>query len=187
MKILKAPSFASSLLLAAVLSVSSISANAATKEDLDRSSTEALQKLYKTNVIAQALSEKARAVLIFPNMKKAGLVFGGAYGEGELKQGDKVDGYYNSVTASVGLQAGVQEYGYAVFLMTPKAETYLRKSHGWELGVGPTIVLVDEGKAKNFSTSTVKDDAYAFVFDQEGLMAGVSIEGTKISKIKTKP
>lgn len=84
----------------------------------------------------------------------------------------------------MGLQAGGQSYGHVVFLMNTKAVTYLRESHGWELGVEPTVVVVDEGVAKNLSTSTLKDDAYAFIFGQQGLMAGFSVEGTKISRIK---
>ncbi|MNN53633.1 hypothetical protein D3C81_1683970 [compost metagenome] len=68
--------------------------------------------------------------------------------------------------------------------MTDKAVNYVRETKGWEIGVGPTVVLVDEGVAKNLSSTTLKDDAYAFTFDQQGLMAGVSIEGTKISLIK---
>jgi lipid-binding SYLF domain-containing protein len=95
-----------------------------------------------------------------------------------------VSGYYNSVSASWGLQAGAQSYGYVVFLMSDKAVKYLHKTKGWEIGVGPTVVVVDEGVAKNLSSSTLKDDAYAFIFDQQGLMAGISIEGTKISPIK---
>ena len=67
--------------------------------------------------------------------------------------------------------------------MTNKAVQYLEKSKGWEIGVGPTVVVVDEGVAKNLSTSSLKDDAYAFIFSQQGLMAGISIEGTKISHI----
>ncbi|WP_446731584.1 lipid-binding SYLF domain-containing protein [Pseudomonas sp. OTU5201] len=157
---------------------------AATAEDLDNDSRQALQILYKSHPLAQTLSESAKAILVFPNVVKAGLVFGGSYGEGELLRGSKVDGYYNSVSGSWGLQAGAQSYGYAVFLMTESAVNYLRESKGWEIGVGPTVVLVDEGVAKNLSSSTMKDDAYAFVFDQQGLMAGVSIEGTKISSIR---
>ena len=111
-------------------------------------------------------------------------MFGAGYGEGELKQGSKVDGYYNSFTGSWGLQAGAQSYGYVVFLMTGKAVDYIHETHGWEIGVGPTVVVVDEGVAKNLSTSTLKDDAYAVIFDQRGLMAGVSIEGTKISHVR---
>jgi lipid-binding SYLF domain-containing protein len=90
------------------------------------------------------------------------------------------------VTGSWGLQAGAQSYGYAVFLMTQRAIHYIHNTHGWEIGVGPTVVVVDEGAAKNLSTSTLKDDAYAFIFNQQGLMGGVSIEGTKISHIKQK-
>jgi len=158
-------------------------AKAATAADLNRSSEAALQTLYAANPAAAAIGRQARAVLIFPSIIKAGLVFGGAYGEGELKQGPVVDGYYNSLTGSWGLQAGVQSYGYAVFLMTQKAVNYIHRTQGWEIGVGPTVVVVDAGVARNLSTSTLKNDAYAFIFNQQGLMAGVSIEGTKISRI----
>lgn len=155
-----------------------------TADELNRDSDAALQNLYRTHPFAENLAHHAKAILIFPNVVKAGLVFGGAYGEGELKRGDQTDGYYNSVTASWGFQAGAQTYGYVVFLMDRKALRYIHQSHGWEIGVGPTVVVVDEGMAKNLSTSTLKDDAYAFIFDQQGLMAGVSLEGTKISRIK---
>jgi len=157
---------------------------ASTSEDLDRDSQQALKHLYDINPVAETLSHKARAILIFPNVVKAGLVFGGSYGEGELLRNGAVDGYYNSVSGSWGLQIGAQSYGYVVFLMSNKAVNALRDAHGWELGVGPTVVVVDEGMAKNLSTSTLRDDAYAFIFSQQGLMAGVSIEGTKVSHIK---
>lgn len=160
-------------------------ASAATADDLNRDSDMALQNLYRAHPFAQELSKHARAILIFPNIVKAGLVFGGAYGEGELSRGSQIDGYYNSVTASWGFQAGAQSYGYVVFLMSDKAVRYIHETHGWEIGVGPTVVVVDEGVARNLSTSTLKDDAYAFIFDQQGLMAGVSLEGTKISRIKS--
>lgn len=158
-------------------------ASAATAEDLDKDSQQALQALYKAEPLAESLSRTAKAVLVFPNIVKAGLVFGGSYGEGELIKGSKVTDYYNSVTGSWGLQAGAQTYGYAVFLMTDKAVRYIEKTKGWEIGVGPTVVVVDKGRAKNLSTSSLKGDAYAFIFSQQGLMAGVSIEGTKISRI----
>ncbi len=158
-------------------------AQAASAEDLNRDSAQALQNLTQTNRTAADIARSARAVLIFPNIVKAGLVFGGAYGEGTLMKGGRVVNYYNSVTGSWGLQAGAQSYGYAVFLMSNKAVDYLDKSAGWEIGVGPTVVVVDEGAAKNLSTSTLKDDAYAFIFNQQGLMAGISLEGTKISHI----
>jgi lipid-binding SYLF domain-containing protein len=157
---------------------------AATAADLNVDSDQALQRLYRTQPVAQTIARQAKAILIFPHIVKAGLVFGGAYGEGELKQGRTIDGYYNSVTASWGFQAGVQSYGYVVFLMTNEAVRYIHNTQGWEIGVGPTVVIVNQGIAQNLSTSTLKGDAYAFIFDQQGLMAGISLEGTKISRIR---
>lgn len=158
--------------------------HAASAEDLDKEADQALQILYRSNPVAESLGKKARAVLVFPKVIKAGLVFGGSYGEGVLNQGAKHLGYYNSVSASWGWQAGAESYGYVVFLMNDKAVKYLDKSKGWEIGVGPSVVVVNEGIAKNLSTSTLKDDAYAFIFDQQGLMVSLSIEGTKITRIK---
>ncbi len=169
----------------AIVVMSSLNfANAATSDDLDKDSSQALQTLYKTQSMAETLSKTAKAVLVFPNIVKAGFVFGGSYGEGELIQSMKVVDYYNTVGGSWGLQAGAQSYGYAIFLMTDEAVSYLRESKGWEIGVGPTVVVVDEGVAKNLSTSSLQEDAYAFIFSQQGLMAGISIEGTKVSKIE---
>ncbi len=153
-------------------------------KDLTRDSDHALEVLFRANPVATDISKQARGVLVFPNIVKAGLIIGGSYGEGVLKQGGKVAGYYNSVSASWGLQAGAQSYGYAVFLMNDKAVGYLNQSKGWEIGVGPTVVIVNEGVAKNLSSTTLKDDAYAFIFNQQGLMAGVNIEGSKVSRIK---
>jgi lipid-binding SYLF domain-containing protein len=159
-------------------------AQAATSADLDRSANQSLDSLYKTNPTAALIGKHAKAVLVFPNIVKAGLVFGGSYGEGVLLEGSKVDAYYNSVSGSWGLQAGAESYGYALFLMDDAAIAYIHKSQGWEIGVGPTVVVVNEGVAKNLSSSTLKDSVYAFIFDQQGLMASLSIEGTKISRIK---
>ena len=92
--------------------------------------------------------------------------------------------YYNSAGLSWGLQVGAQSYGYVLFLMNDKAIEYLEKSKGWEVDVGPSVVVMNEGVAKNLSSTTLKDDAYAFIFDQQGLMASISIEDTKISRIK---
>lgn len=174
------------LVTAASLSLGAISGSAysASAEDLNKDSAQALQTLYKSNPTAESLSKTARAILIFPKIIKAGLVFGGSYGEGVLMKGSQYSGYYNSVSASWGWQAGAESYGYVVFLMSDKAVKYLDKSQGWEIGVGPTVVVVNEGAAKNLSSSTLKNDAYAFIFDQQGLMASLSIEGTKISRIK---
>lgn len=174
------------LLLAVVtfsLSATSSQANAATVEDLNMDAAQALQTLYKHNPVAETISKNAKEILVFPNVIKAGLIFGGSYGEGVLMKGADVEGYYNTVSGSWGWQAGAQSYSYVVFLMTDKAKSYLEKSDGWSIGVGPTVVVVDEGIAKDLSSTTLRDDAYAFIFDQQGLMAGLSIEGTKITRI----
>jgi lipid-binding SYLF domain-containing protein len=155
-----------------------------TKADLNTDADLALSKLLSTNPVAAELAKNAKGALVFPNIVKAGLVFGGSYGEGVLVERGKITSYYNSIGASIGLQAGAQSYGYVVFLMTDKAIKYLRDTKGWEIGVGPTVAIVDEGVAKNFSTTTLKNDAYAFIFDQQGLMAGINLEGTKITRIK---
>jgi lipid-binding SYLF domain-containing protein len=162
------------------------SAKAASADEINRKSQDALRNLYRTHPMAEEISRKAKAVLVFPNIIKAGLVIGGSLGDGELLEHGRPVGYYKSVSASWGLQAGAQSYGYAVFLMSKKAVEYLDRSEGWEIGVGPTVVIVNEGVAKNLSTSTLKDDAYAFIFDQQGLMLSVSIEGSKITHIHPK-
>ncbi len=169
---------------ALLLATAGGAATAASAEDLDKDAAQALQALYKTRPVAEVISKKAKAILVFPKIVKAGLVFGGSYGEGVLLKGAKVTEYYNSVSASWGWQAGAESYTYVVFLMSDKAVKYLEKSKGWEFGVGPSLVIVNEGVAKNLSTTTLKDDAYAFINDQQGLMASLSIEGTKISRIK---
>jgi len=177
---------ATALVLAGAFSIGSIdgAAAATTADELNTEGEQALQKLYRSEPLAEDISRKAKAILVFPNIVKAGLVFGGAYGEGVLFKGGRAVQHYNSASGSWGLQVGAQSYGYAVFLMTDKALNYLDKSDGWEIGAGPTVVLVDKGVAKNLSTTTLKDDAYAFIFDQQGLMAGIALEGTKISRIR---
>lgn len=170
--------------IALALGTVGLQAQAATAEDLNTDAAQALKTLYTTHPEAERLAKNARAVLVFPRIIKAGLVFGGSYGEGVMTRDGKFSGYYNSVSASWGWQAGAESYGYVVFLMNDTAVNYLEKSNGWEIGVGPSVVVVNEGVAKNISTSTIKDDAYAYIFDQQGLMASLSIEGTKISPIK---
>ena len=108
---------------------------------------------------------------------------GAQYGEGALRRGGKTVGYYNTTAASYGLQAGAQVFGYAMFFMTESAMQYLEKSDGWELGSAPNVVVLDQGAAGSLSTSTAQSDMYAFFFSQKGLMAGLGLQGTKITKI----
>ena len=121
---------------------------------------------------------------MFPSIYKAGFMFGAQYGDGALRQGGKTVGYYNTVAASYGLQAGVQVFGYALFFMTDSALDYLKKSGGFELGTGPSIAVLDSGAATAFTSTTLKSDMYAIFFDQKGLMAGLGIQGSKISRIE---
>jgi lipid-binding SYLF domain-containing protein len=169
--------------VALALGMPAVQAQAASADDLNVDAAQTLKNLFKTHPEAELLHKNASAVLVFPKIIKAGLVFGGSYGEGVMLQGDKPSGYYNSVSASWGWQAGAESYSYVVFLMNPKSLDYLEKSKGWEIGVGPSVVAMNEGLAKNVSSTTIKDDAYAYIVDQQGLMASLSIEGTKISRI----
>ena len=156
---------------------------AASKAELDRDGARALKNLYANNSAARLLGAKAKAVLVFPSMVKAGFMFGGQMGEGVLLANGRPVGYYNSVAASYGLQAGVQVFGYALFFMNEGALSYLDRSDGWELGVGPSIVVVDAGVGKSLTSTTITQDVYAFIFDQKGLMAGLGIQGSKITRI----
>ena len=154
--------------------------------ELAGKSQAALQKLYASAPLAKELGPKAHAILVFPEVTKAGLGIGGQYGEGTLFKGGKAVAYYKTTGASFGLQAGGQKYGYAMIFMNAKALEQLDNANGFEVGVGPSVVMVDEGMAKTTTTTTLKDDIYAFVFGQKGLMAGLGIQGNKIAKITPK-
>ncbi len=154
--------------------------------ELARESQAALQQLYTAAPLAKELGPNALAILVFPEVSKAGLGIGGQYGEGALLKKGTAAAYYKTTGASIGLQAGAQKYGYAMLLMNAKALAQLDNAKGFEVGVGPSVVLVDEGMAKTTTTSTLKEDIYAFVFGQKGLMAGLGIQGNKITKITPK-
>lgn len=151
--------------------------------EIDQEAHHALQRLYDSTPAARNLASHARAILVFPGIVKAGFIGGGQYGKGALLEHGKTTGYYNIVAGSYGLQAGVQTYDYALFFMSKSALDYLNDSKGWEVGVGPSIVVVDAGVAKTLTTTTAKDDVYAFIFAQKGLMAGLGLQGSKITRI----
>jgi len=156
---------------------------AATATEIDRDVDSAFEKMYAVSPAAKELAKVAKGILVFPSVVKGGLVIGGQYGVGALRVKGKTAGYYNTVAASYGLQAGVQSFGYALFFMTDSALAYLKRSEGWEIGLGPSIVVVDEGMANSLTTTTAKDDVYAFFFSQSGLMVGLGLQGSKISPI----
>ena len=151
--------------------------------EIDKKADAAYATLLAGSPAATRISKESKAVLVFPSIKKAGFMIGGQYGEGSLRSSGKTMGYYKTTAASFGLQAGGQKFGYAMFFMKPTALEYLKKSEGWEVGVGPSLVVVDKGKATSMTTSTLQDDIYVFFFDQKGLMGGLGIQGSKISQI----
>jgi len=166
-----------------VLMMTAQPAVAASAAEINRDVDRALQILYAKDPDARKLTTRAKAVLVFPSIVKAGFLFGAQYGDGAMREKGKTVGYYNTVAASYGLQAGVQVFGYALFFMTDSALTYLANSGGFELGVGPSIVVLDTGAARALTTTTAQSDMYAIFFDQRGLMAGLGLQGSKISRI----
>ena len=158
---------------------------AGTAAEIDSDVDKALASLYGQMAEAKKLGETSKGILVFPNITKGGLILvGGQGGEGALRVKGKTAGYYSTVAVSYGLQLGIQWFGYAMFFRTDQALGYLDNSDGWEVGTAPSVVMVDEGAAGGFSTSSLKDDIYVFVSDQEGLMAGLGLQGTKITEIK---
>ncbi|MCU0781445.1 MAG: lipid-binding SYLF domain-containing protein [Akkermansiaceae bacterium] len=156
----------------------------ASASQITRDSRTALRSLYAQNRGAKALGTKARAVLVFPSVTRAGFMVGGQAGNGAMLRRDgSVGGFYQTVSASWGLQAGVQRFGYALFLMDDAALRNLNRSGGWEVGGSPSLVIVDQGMATQLSTNTINSGTYAFFFDQRGLMAGLGLQGTKITRI----
>ena len=169
--------------LAAAASAVPCPAGAASAAEIRRDSAAALKELYATEPVAKMLGAQAKGILVFPSILKGGFMVGGQIGEGALWKAGKTVGYYNSVAASYGLQAGIQRFGYALFFMNDRALKQLDATRGFEIGVGPSIVVVDAGIAKSMTTNTLTSDVYAFIFSQQGLMAGIGIQGSKITKI----
>jgi lipid-binding SYLF domain-containing protein len=158
-------------------------ARAATAAELNANGQGALQRLYAESTKASRFGQSAHAILVFPKIVKAGFLIGGQGGEGVLFVRGRPTGYYKISAVSYGLQAGGQSFSYALFIMNEKALDYLGKSNGWAIGSGPSVVVVDKGKAMSTTSTTLKEDVYAFPFGQKGLMAGLGLEGSKITRI----
>jgi lipid-binding SYLF domain-containing protein len=171
------------LVLALTVLGTAPSAVAGSSAEIDRNVDNAVGLMFAKVPDARHLNDRAKGVLVFPNIVKAGFLFGAQYGEGALRQQGRTTGYYNTVAASYGLQAGAQVFGYALFFMSDSALRYLDTSGGFEVGTGPSIVVLDAGAARALTTSTAQNDIYAVFFDQKGLMAGLGLQGSKISRI----
>jgi lipid-binding SYLF domain-containing protein len=158
-------------------------ARADSRDQLAEDGLRALHQLEETNPGSRYYARHARAVLVFPNVLKAGFVFGGETGNGVLLVHGKPEAYYNISGGSWGLQIGGQGFSYALFFMTDSSLDYLRRSEGFSAGTGPSIVVVNAGAGAEANTTTLTHDVYAFPFNQKGLMADLTLQGTKISKI----
>lgn len=165
-------------------------ANAATSSasKIASDSRAALRSLYAQNPKARELLGDAKGVLVFPSIVKGGLMIGGQAGNGALIRGNgEIGGFYQSTAASYGLQAGIQTFGYALFFMDDSAYRNLNRTGGWELGSSPSIVVLNKGYSNALSNATLHKGTYAFFFDQRGLMGGLGLQGTKITRIHPKP
>jgi len=162
-------------------------AHAASRAELNGAGAQALQTLYSQQPQMRNLADKAVAVLVFPKIVKAGFIVGAQTGDGVLFLGSTPDDYYNISSASYGLQAGVQSFSYALFFMNEAALQYLDQSGGWSVGSGPTVVVLNQGTAASVTSTTLTQDVYAVPFGQQGLMAGIGLEGSKITQINPGP
>ena len=178
--------FAATMLILATVVIAATGlrpAGAGSPQGIESDAEAALNTLYQKVPNAKPLGAQAKAILIFPKIVKAGFLVGAQYGEGELLKDGQITGYYNMAAASYGFQAGVQWFAYAMFFMTDSALNYFENSAGFEVGVGPNIVVLDAGKAKTLTSTTGRDDVYAFIFGQKGLMGGAGLQGSKITRI----
>ena len=156
---------------------------AASAEEIEQSAKTALENLYNGSPEARILGREAKAILVFPSIVKAGFMFGGQYGNGALFERGRVIGYYNSSAVSYGFQAGVESFSYALFFMNQTALDYLRNTEGWEIGAGPNVVVLDQGMAQSVTSTTMTQDVYAMIFGMQGLMAGIGLQGSKITQM----
>lgn len=158
-------------------------AQAAEKTEIDAKANASLNKLFSENAAAAELSQGAAGILIFPDVKKAGLGVGGEVGQGVLRVNGMSDGYYRTLSLSIGAQAGFQTYGYAIMFLTQTALDKFKAAKGYELGVDGSVAVIDAGASIDIDTNNLQADTVGFVFDEAGLMASAAIEGSKITRL----
>ncbi len=172
-----------SLLAFAATPLLAAPAFAANRAKLTARARQSLRELEADSSAARRTAKTAHAVLVFPSILKGGLVFGAETGNGVLFEGGKAVGYYNLSGGSWGLQIGGQDFAYALFFMTPGSLAYLRKSDGWQAGTGPSITVINKGAAAEVDTTTATHDVLAFPYNGKGLMADLTFQGVKITRI----
>ena len=173
---------AAALLAGLAATLRPVPARAASRAEIDRDVAAALTRLRGMDN-ARPLFGPSKAVLVFPRIISGGFIVGGQYGEGAVLQNGATRGYYSIAGASLGLLAGVQAAGLAMFFMTEEAIGSLMRADGWEIGTGPSVVALDRGVQANVTSTTLAEPVYAITFGQEGLMAALALNGTKISRI----
>lgn len=173
------------LLLSACASTSTPASAGSSRKELTDQARITLNALYESTPRAKELRKDAAAILVFPDILKAGFLIGGSGGNGVMfSPNGQVLGYYNATSLSYGLQAGAQSFSEAMFFMTRDSLKYLDSSSGWSIGAGPSVVVLDEGMARDLSSTTLRHDVYAFIYGQQGLMAGIGIQGQKITRLQ---
>lgn len=169
--------------LAALLCGLSLNAAAATKSELDVKVNATLQVLYEKFPESREMVRRSFGVLVFPEIAKAGFFLGGEYGEGSLlKEGFPV-GYYSAAGGSIGIQFGVQVRSQVVLFMSQASYESFRTGRGWEVGVDGSVAVATEGAGGKLDTKSINQPVVAFIFGNKGLMAGVSLEGSKFTPI----
>ncbi|HDR9488099.1 MULTISPECIES: YSC84-related protein [Burkholderia] len=158
--------------------------NASKRQAIDSSVDATLSRMYSTVKGSRELVAKSRGVLVFPDVIQAGFIVGGQSGNGALRVGGSTVGYYNTSSLSVGLQAGAQSKAIVFLFMTQEALDEFRGSDGWAAGAGASVALVKMGANGAVDTTTATAPVQVIVLTNAGLMGDVSINGTKVSKLK---
>ncbi len=167
--------------------ISAINEASASARIIRTDSLSGLQSLYRKSAKARSLGSEARGVLVFPKVVKAGFGVGLQGGNGTLFLEDGTVRYYQTAAASYGFQAGVQEFGMALFLMDDDSMRELDSLGGWEVGSSPSLVIGDSAISGGMSTTSLRKGTYGFMFNQSGLMAGGGLQGAKITRIQPRP
>jgi len=162
---------------------SSPGANANKRREIDASVNGALDKMYASVPGSRELVNKSRGMLVFPSVLQAGFVVGGQYGEGALRVGGATKGYYNTVTASFGLQIGAQSKAIIFLFMTQDALDKFQRTDGWTAGADASVALVKIGANGAVDLNTATSPVEVIVMTNAGLMANLNVEGTKVSKL----
>ena len=173
------------LLIVSMLAIAGTArrSEAASAAEIEGDANATLNRLYLTVVGSRDLASRAAGVLVFPTIVKAGIGIGGEYGEGALRVKGRTAGYYNSVSASIGFQLGVQARSVVIMFMTEDALGSFRRKDGWKVGVDGSVVLITLGAGGSVDTNQITKPVIGFILDEKGLMYNLTLEGSKISRI----